>query len=68
MNGRAKSEEWLQYGPVYRIWAGPKPEMYVMALPNSSIITLEAVTRNILKPDSIYQCPDNSGGPENLSL
>ncbi|QKX59052.1 uncharacterized protein TRUGW13939_06182 [Talaromyces rugulosus] len=27
MNGRAKSEEWLQYGPVYRLWAGPKPEI-----------------------------------------
>lgn len=30
MDGRAKSEEWLQYGPVYRLWAGPQPEMYVI--------------------------------------
>ncbi|KAI6778358.1 uncharacterized protein J7T54_000476 [Emericellopsis cladophorae] len=27
MNGRASSEEWCRYGPVYRIWAGAQPEI-----------------------------------------
>ncbi|EED13062.1 cytochrome P450 monooxigenase GliC-like, putative [Talaromyces stipitatus ATCC 10500] len=27
MNGKARSEEWQQYGPVYRVWAGPRPEI-----------------------------------------
>ena len=29
LNGAAVSKEWQKYGPVYRIWAGPHPEMYV---------------------------------------
>ncbi|UKZ70826.1 uncharacterized protein TrAtP1_011795 [Trichoderma atroviride] len=27
LNGAARSEEWRKYGPVYRVWAGPKPEI-----------------------------------------
>lgn len=29
LDGRAMAEKWQQYGPIYRIWSGSKPEMYV---------------------------------------
>ncbi|KAI0111118.1 cytochrome P450 monooxygenase GliC2 [Nemania sp. FL0031] len=28
-NGRAKSEEWQKYGPVYRVWSGFNPEIVI---------------------------------------
>ncbi|KAJ8122072.1 hypothetical protein ONZ43_g1644 [Nemania bipapillata] len=28
-NGRAKSEEWRKYGPVYRVWSGFNPEIVI---------------------------------------
>jgi cytochrome P450 len=52
MNGRAKSEEWLQYGPVYRVWAGPKPEMCVSLFPmvasSTQHIRLKPETTSVL--------------------
>ncbi|KAI0469850.1 cytochrome P450 monooxygenase GliC2 [Xylariaceae sp. FL0804] len=29
INGRPNSEKWQKYGPVYRIWAGPHPEIVI---------------------------------------
>ncbi|CRL17417.1 Cytochrome P450 [Penicillium camemberti] len=29
LNGRVNSEKWRQYGPVYRIWSGPHPEIVI---------------------------------------
>ena len=36
VNGRANSEKWQRYGPVYRIWSGPHPEMYVLVFVTQS--------------------------------
>lgn len=33
LDGRKKVQEWQKYGPVYRIWAGTTPEMYVLRIP-----------------------------------
>ncbi|KAI0172764.1 cytochrome P450 monooxygenase GliC2 [Hypoxylon sp. FL1284] len=29
VNGRANSEKWRKYGPVYRVWSGPHPEIVI---------------------------------------
>ncbi|CEJ81071.1 hypothetical protein VHEMI01221 [[Torrubiella] hemipterigena] len=29
LNGRENSEKWQKYGPVYRVWSGPHPEIVI---------------------------------------